>query len=291
MRLSRRRFVQGAALSGAAAGSLGAYAFWVEPRLRLVETHYHIASPVWGDRADIKIVALADFHFCEPWMPLGRVERIVERANAQKPDLIFLLGDYAPGIGRFRTSVLKMSDWAFELSKLEARLGVHAVLGNHDWWSDGEAYGDAIRKTGARLYVNDAQRIRENGGFWITGTDSMLAEPLSLGGFRDRSNVEAVLDRVPRDEPALHLMHEPDLFPKVQDPMFLSFAGHTHGGQVRLPLVGRPVVPSRFGQRYAYGHVEENGRHLVVSGGLGVSIAPVRFRTPPEITIVRVSGV
>ena len=86
--------------------------------------------------------------------------------------------------------------------------------------------------------------------------------------------------------PAILLAHEPDIFPKVPERFGLTLSGHTHGGQVKLPLIGRPIVPSRFGQRYAYGHVIEDERHLIVSGGLGLSNLPIRFGVPPEIVLL-----
>jgi predicted MPP superfamily phosphohydrolase len=82
------------------------------------------------------------------------------------------------------------------------------------------------------------------------------------------------------------LTHNPDVFPDVPDRVAVTLAGHTHGGQVRLPFVGRPIVPSRFGQRYAAGHVIEGGRHMIVATGLGTSILPIRFRVPPAITML-----
>ncbi len=82
------------------------------------------------------------------------------------------------------------------------------------------------------------------------------------------------------------LTHNPDVFPKVPDRVTLTLAGHTHGGQVRLPLIGPPVVPSQFGQRFAAGHVVEGGRHLFVATGVGTSILPVRFRVPPAVTVL-----
>ncbi len=80
--------------------------------------------------------------------------------------------------------------------------------------------------------------------------------------------------------------HNPDVFPMISDRFSLLIAGHTHGGQVNLPLLGRPIVPSVYGQRFAYGHVVEGGHHLFVSPGLGTSILPVRFRVPPEVTLL-----
>jgi hypothetical protein len=98
--------------------------------------------------------------------------------------------------------------------------------------------------------------------------------------------VETALREVPAGDPVILYTHNPDIFPGVPARVSLTVAGHTHGGQVNLPLLGRPVVPSRFGQRYAFGHVEEGGRHLYVGGGVGTSIIPVRFRVPPEVVVL-----
>jgi predicted MPP superfamily phosphohydrolase len=86
------------------------------------------------------------------------------------------------------------------------------------------------------------------------------------------------------------ITHNPDLFPEVPDRVALTLAAHTHGGQVYLPLIGRPIVPSRYGERYAAGHIVERGRHLFVTVGLGTSILPVRFLVPPEIALLDVRG-
>jgi predicted MPP superfamily phosphohydrolase len=84
----------------------------------------------------------------------------------------------------------------------------------------------------------------------------------------------------------LAFTHNPDVFPQVPHRVALTIAGHTHGGQVALPFVGRPVVPSKYGQRYAIGHVVEDARHLFVSPGIGTSVVPVRFQVPPEISVL-----
>ena len=87
-------------------------------------------------------------------------------------------------------------------------------------------------------------------------------------------------------DPLILLAHEPDIFVRVPPRVTLTLSGHTHGGQVLLPFIGRPVVPSNYGQRFAYGHVVEGGRHLLVSSGLGMSGLPVRFMVPPEIALI-----
>ena len=106
--------------------------------------------------------------------------------------------------------------------------------------------------------------------------DLWTREPDVVGPLRD----------IPDDEPVIVLTHSPDVFPQVPVRVVLTLAGHTHAGQVVLPLLGRPIVPSRFGQRYAIGHVEEDGRHLFVTPGVGTSIIPVRFGVPPEISLL-----
>lgn len=98
------------------------------------------------------------------------------------------------------------------------------------------------------------------------------------------------LSKVPSTMPVITFTHNPDVFPDIPPRVALTIAGHTHGGQVALPVLGRPVVPSRYGERFAVGHIVEQGRHLFVSTGLGTSILPVRFRVPPEISILTVQS-
>jgi uncharacterized protein len=107
--------------------------------------------------------------------------------------------------------------------------------------------------------------------------------------FRGVDDLAGTLAQVTDDAPIILLAHEPDIFPSVTDRVALTISGHTHGGQVRLAGFS-PVVPSRFGNRYAYGHVTERDRHLIVSGGLGCSVLPVRFGVPPEVVMVELGG-
>ena len=110
---------------------------------------------------------------------------------------------------------------------------------------------------------------------------------MGIGDILDGHNdVPKAMGGVPEGAPALVFMHNPDVFPRVPSRVSLTIAGHTHGGQVYIPFLGRPIVPSEYGERYAIGHVVEDGRHLFVSPGLGTSILPVRFLVPPEVSIV-----
>ena len=221
-------------------------------------------------------------------MPPERIRAIVERANALGGDIIVVLGDYISGIGeKFGGGSVAPDEWGAALSELRAPLGVHAILGNHDWWWDLAVVKRTLGDAGIPLYQNRAVKIEGDAPFWLAGTDSMVAHRLpGHGQFRGADDLPGTLAQITDDAPAILMAHEPDLFVNVPDRFAVTLSGHTHGGQVLLPFFGRPVVPSAYGQRFAYGHIREEGRDLIVSAGLGCSIMPVRFGVPPELTVV-----
>ena len=269
--------------------AMGAYAFGAEPAFRLRVQSYAPALPRWPRDLNLTITIIADVHVGEPYMSVRRVEEIVAAANALGSDLILLLGDYAAG-HRFITRPVSVRECAGAFRHLKAPLGVYSILGNHDWWDDLTAQknrrGPVIARreleaVGIPVLENDAVRLDKDGRpFWLLGLGDQLAllgQPVT--GVDD---LDGTLAKLTDDAPAILLAHEPDIFPQVPDRVALTLSGHTHGGQVRI-LGYSPVVPSYYGNRYAYGHVVENDRHLIVSGGLGTSIMPVRFGVPPEI--------
>ncbi|ADV10447.1 metallophosphoesterase [Mesorhizobium ciceri] len=284
------RFIGGSVLSVAA---FSAYAAGIEPMLLTHVKRYALTPPHWPDGLKLRIVALADIHACRPWMTPERIASLVEDANALQPDVIVLLGDYIAGMPLV-TGPVTPSQWASALSNLKAPLGVLSILGNHDWWADGFAQragagptvaGKALEKVGIPVLENDVVRLEKDGhGVWIAG----LADQLALLPTRDRpgftglDDLDGTLAKVSDASPVILLAHEPDIFPTVPWRVSLTLSGHTHGGQIRL-FGYSPVVPSRFGNRYAYGHVVEKDRNLIVSSGLGFSILPVRFGMRPEI--------
>lgn len=296
--ITRRRILTGLGALAASSIGLAGYAFGVEPLHRLCIQRYRLTPPRWPKGLKLSLAVVADVHACEPYMPIAKIEEIVATTNALKPDLIALLGDYAAG-HRFTTAQVASADWARTLAGLKAPLGVHAVLGNHDWWDDRAAqragHGPiigrlALEKAGLPVYENDVVRLRKDGQtFWLAGLADQIAllkgrqyGRLRFQGFDD---LPGTLAKVTDDAPVILLAHEPDIFPKVPARVALTLSGHTHGGQVRL-FGYSPVVPSRYGNRFAYGHIVEDGRHLIVSGGLGCSIMPVRFGMPPEIVLI-----
>jgi predicted MPP superfamily phosphohydrolase len=290
---TRRRVMRGVAAVGVSCFAGASYAFGIEPHFRLETVRYQVALPGW-DGPPMRIAALADLHACEPWMPAERVRAIAAHANALKPDVIVLLGDYVSSLHRFGESAVPAMEWGRALSVLQAPLGVFAVLGNHDFWErPGPApVRAALRAAGAKLFENEAVALTHEGQrFWLAGTGSALAYPLGRGRFRGTDDLPGTLAQVRGQAPLILLAHEPDQFHGTPDRVALTLSGHTHGGQVRIPGVGAPFVPSRYGERYAYGHVVEGARQLVVSGGLGCSGLPVRFGVPPEITVIEVAGI
>lgn len=288
--ISRRRFLQSLATGSAGVLALGGYAFGIEPHHRLEVRRYDLALPRWPrDARPLKVALVADLHAVDPWMSVDRIAAIVEATNALAPDLTLLLGDYV-GTMRFSHGIMPPEEWAPPLGRLKAPLGVYGILGNHDWWWPGgpEPVRKALEAQGIGMLVNDAVRIAADGHrFWLAGTDSLVAIPTGRPGeYRSKADPEGTLARVTDDAPILHMAHEPDLFAFMQDRVAVTVSGHTHGGQVRLPFLDPLVVPSRFGARYAHGHIVEDGRHLVVSAGLGCSMLPVRFLVPPEIVLM-----
>jgi len=263
-----------------AAGAFTVQALWLEPR-SLVITRAEIALPPWpADSAPLRVAVLADLQPAGPHVTAERVARIVAEVNALEPDLILLLGDYVSQM-RLSTSHVPPKATAAVLGMLKAPLGVHAVLGNHDWWLDGRYIRRLLEASGIRVYENDARLIDAGDGrrFWIAGLADLSTQAVDLPG---------TLAQITDDAPVILLSHSPDIFPDVPERVALTLAGHTHGGQINLPYLGRLMVPSRFGQRYAYGHIVEDGRHLFVSSGIGNSLLPARYGVPPEIVLLQV---
>jgi len=284
--ITRRQFMTGLVAGVALGSGFSGYAFAVEPRFRLVVTEWDLPTPKWPHARPLRIVILSDIHACEPWMPVERIHSIVEEANRLGGDIILLLGDFAAGLGRFKLGPVPAKQWGRALAGLSAPLGVYAIPGNHDWWTDIAEVTDALAAAGIPVFQNRAQKFTSPAPFWLAGTDSIVAHPLGRGNFGSAADLPGTFSQITDGAPAILMAHEPDIFVDVPDRFAVTLSGHTHGGQVLLPFIGRPVVPSEFGQRFAYGHVHEGGRDLIVSAGLGCSILPVRFGVPPEITVV-----
>jgi uncharacterized protein len=248
------------------------WAAWIEPR-RLVVRDIELAPPGWrhdGLRAGV----LSDVHAGVPHMPLSKLARAVDALNDRAPDVHLLLGDYLDASQPWRRR-LAPERVAAELARLRAPLGTFAVIGNHDWRQSGDRMWRALEAAGVTVLEDRAVELAN--GLWVAGLADMRHR---------RPNVATALREIPRDAPAIVLTHDPDMFPEVPERVALTLAGHLHGGQVAIPLLRRPLMPSYYGERYARGHVVEHGRHLLVSSGLGTSGLPIRFLAPPEVLIL-----
>ncbi len=281
--VTRRRVLGAAAgLAGLAASSTALYAGAIEPQ-GLVVTRYAPVPQNWPAGQKLAITVIADLHAGGPDMLLPHVREVVDRANRLRSDIVVLLGDF---IATYRFASTRVPDplWAAELKRLSAPLGTWAILGNHDWWHDLQGVRGALAGVGIPVLQNDVVLLGAPGKkFWLAGLGDQLAHPLGHGRFRGVDDLPGTLEKIRNDDPVLLLVHEPDIFPRVPERVALTLAGHTHGGQIRLPLIWPAFVPSKYGARYAYGHIVEAGRHMIVSGGLGTSIIPARLGVPPEI--------
>jgi uncharacterized protein len=282
-RLTRRRLLAaGAGVVGLSATAIAAYAGVIEP-LGLKVTPYALTPPGWRAGHKLTVTVIADLHAGGPDMLLPHIREVIDTANSLHSDLIVLLGDFKAWY-KFKTEPVADPDWAAELARLKAPLGTWAILGNHDWWHDLEGVRTALAAVRIPLLENDVVLIGETGQrFWLAGLGDQLAHWVAPGRFQGVDDLPGTMAKIDTDDPVLLLAHEPDIFPKVPQRVALTLAGHTHGGQIRVPFVWRHYVPSRYGGRYAYGHVIEQDRHLIVSGGLGTSIIPARLGVPPEI--------
>ena len=261
-------------LVGAAAGAVLLFGYWQatsEPVLRSAT----IALRDWPAGArPVRAILISDLHVAGPDMPPERLRRIVDRINALRADLVLIAGDLVSD-RRLSTRRYAVREAIAPLAALRAPLGVVAVLGNHDHWRDAAAARAGLRSAGVRVLDNRAVALG----------------PLAIGGVDDDFTGHARLAEVVEEVRALRgarllLSHSPDPFARVPSDVGLTLAGHTHGGQIVLPWVGALETMSRYGDRYRCGFVREHGKLLLVTAGLGTSIAPLRIGAPPEFWLL-----
>ncbi len=276
--------------------SIIAWSIFIEPNLLIIR-NYELNIPNWPNTLNgMKVAVITDLHVGSPFIGLKKVNQIVNMTNGEQPDLTLLLGDFVAHGKSHNAAEPRPSNpninWdcivrpvAFtnELSGLKAKLGVFAILGNHDWWYDGNDVHNQLNKANIRVLEDELIKLHFNGqAFYLVGlSDLWTRHPQPI----------ALLAKITDKEPILLLSHNPDIFPLIPERVSLTLAGHTHGGQVALPFIGPLVVPSRYGVRYARGHIVENGQHLFVSTGIGTSVLPIRFLTIPEISILTLKSI
>lgn len=276
MRLTRRGFIASTLALGAAVPAWSA----VEPHMLAVR-RLTIASPRWpAILPALRIGVIADPHVGSPGVGLDEVSDIVRLVNAERPDLIVLLGDYlvqdVVGGGFVHPDPI-----AERFAVLQAPLGVVGVLGNHDWLFDGAQVRRSFERAGIAMLENEALPVSLGGDrFWIGG----LADDTTR-----RPDMAPIAARA-AGEPLVLLAHDPGSFLDVPAGPALMLAGHTHGGQVRVPFVGALSTAGRAPLEWAYGHIRDAGRDIYVSAGIGTSILPIRFNAPPEVAFITLAG-
>ena len=258
---------------------LGLDAFWWEPSsLRLARYEVTLDAPALKG---LRIAVISDLHGGAPYIDTAKIDRVVALTNAAHPDLVLLVGDYVIQ-GVLGGHHMPIETIVAHLKLLSAPLGVYAVLGNHDRWENAPAITRAFEKGGIPVLENAAVQFKRG---------QAIVTLVGIGDhYSGGSDVKQAMAGVPRNAQAICFTHSPDVFPDLPRTCALTLAGHTHGGQVWLPILGRIAVAyqSIYGQRYAIGVIREKGKTLFVSPGIGTSGLPVRFLVPPEVSLVTI---
>ena len=259
---------------------LAMWGYWNATRDPIVRQASLMVAGWPQDEAPLKVLLVSDIHVAGPDMPPARLRRIIGELNRLKPDLVLIAGDLVSE-KRVATHIYTASQVVAPLADFRARLGTVATLGNHDHWFDPAALASELRRNGIRILENDAAEV---GPLVIGGVGDEFT------GHDDIAATYAAMDRLPqelRPKPRIVMTHSPDIVPDLPEPVAAVFAGHTHCGQIWLPLISPISRMSRYGNRFACGAIADRGQAVFVAAGLGTSILPLRFGAPPDVWLVR----
>lgn len=275
---SRRRFLRASLGLTAITGASAAYGFWEAGRIRVrrqAVSLRRLPKAFVGKT----IAVLADFHH-GPLVGINFIREAVKIANALKPDAVALLGDFAHK-GTHATEELPPCLEA--LSALTAPLGVFAVPGNHDMQNRGRVYRDVVASTPLTDLTNRSVRLTLGGEhLWLAGVDDL---------WWGKPDQDAALKGIPDSSAVVMLSHNPDFAEDHPDERVgLMLSGHTHGGQIDLPLVGPMWLPSKYGTKYQRGLVAGPKSNVFISCGIGTAKFALRFNCPPEINLLTLLG-
>jgi predicted MPP superfamily phosphohydrolase len=257
--------------------SLFAYAYFIEPR-RLVVHEETLRVPNWSAELNgFKVVAISDIHGGSNHVTEEKLRKIVELANAQNPDVIVLLGDYVSQTGGQRSALkMPMETVAENLKGFQAKYGVFAVIGNHDWWYDDKKVQVELERIGIKILENGTAAVQVgNETISIWGIEDL---------WRNRKVPAAAFEKIADKKNILAITHNPDSLLWTPNGISLMLAGHSHGGQVNYPFYGAKAYVND--PRFMAGEAVVDGKHIFITTGIGTSVVPLRFRVPPEIAVL-----
>jgi len=286
--LDRRRFL-GQALFGAV--GLGAVAtvdgFLIEPHAPVVDEISIRLHSLPEAFHGFRIVFMGDMHF-GPYAGKPQVERAVRLALSLKPDLTILSGDFVShplALPNGPEGASHAEPCAEVLQQLTGTLPgtrVVSVLGNHDHWNGPDAVADELDSHGLKVLRNQSLPLERDGRrIWIVGVDDVYAHA---------NDLDKALERVPATETKIVAVHEPDFADRTaKHPVDLQLSGHSHGGQVRIPGYGAPILP-HLGRKYPIGLNRVRDLQVYTNRGIGVVFPPVRLNCSPEVTLITLVG-
>jgi predicted MPP superfamily phosphohydrolase len=274
---TRRQFLQSAAAVGALA--VAGDSFLLEPNLPLI-VRRDFSLPRWPERMDgFTIALLSDFHY-DPYFSVHPLHSAIGMVNQLRPDMIVLTGDFVsvPMFGDERKGALNAEPCARLLRQMSAPHGLWAVMGNHDEGTDREIVTRALQTESIHVLANQSEPIERDGArFWLAGVNDVLSYTADL---------TQTLLPVPPSEAIILLAHEPDFADEAaRFPIDLQLSGHSHGGQIRIPLLPPLYLPI-MAKKYVLGTYHVGSLLLYTNAGLGTVGVPLRFDCPPEITLL-----
>jgi predicted MPP superfamily phosphohydrolase len=274
---TRRQFLRAAVAAGTVA--IAGDAILLEPNLpRILRKDFFL--PRWPERLNgFTIALLSDFHY-DPYFSVHPLHAAIPMVNGLRPDLIALTGDFvsAPIIGDDKKAASAAEPCARLLRQMTAPHGLWAVMGNHDDHTDPKHVTHALEAENIHVLANQSEAIERDGArIWLAGVNDVLSRTADL---------TKTLLRVPAGEAVILLAHEPDFADEAaRFPIDLQLSGHSHGGQIRIPLLPPLYLPP-LARKYVWGEYQVGPLSLYTNAGLGTIDVPIRFKCPPEITLL-----
>ncbi|MCA1588897.1 MAG: metallophosphoesterase [Acidobacteria bacterium] len=291
MTSSSRKFAFALVLAILSTAGFFAYSYFIEPHRLVVNQTAIRISGLDPALNGLRVVVVSDIHAGSHGADREKLVRLVDTINRQNAELVLLLGDY---LSRDSSGWLQMqpNEIASNLANIKSRYGVFAVLGNHDIGDKGTEIKREFELVGYRVLDGEVAVIEINGArLRLLG----LRDHLQMLSWAEYSaDARRLLSETEGTGNVFVLQHSPDVIAVITGDLLISsdlklmVAGHTHGGQVKLPILGMPLIPSMYGQKYAAGHIKDSGLDVVVTTGVGTSILPFRFMVPPEIAVLTI---